>query len=846
MSSRNGAIEWKRGIRPVSIAPRAATGRRVLKLAHESSESAPAAALFVQVAVPLPLPTALTYSVPASQSVDARVGSRARVPVGKRHVVGVIIGRSTDPPDLDRVLPVEEILDQEPVLPQSLLSLATFINEYYFAPIGEVVRAMLPQKLPAWGDQKLRLTRRGAFAGHLAADEQAIVNLLFEQGALRPNALGGLSEGNWRAPLRRLQAKGFVSSESARGTGSRYRSAVELPEGDLDRQIEACGRSAKSRAVVEFLAALGRPATVLEVTRAAECGVGVVRALIKKEILRSFKQLERLSLQRHRLPEKKPASFELTAEQESAVSAVSAALGEERYACFLLQGLTSSGKTEVYLRAVDRTLELGRTAILMVPEISLVPALAAEARLRFGSDLAILHSGLSVSERAQEWERVRAGLARVVLGPRSAVLAPLSNLGLVVVDEEQDSSFKQDMTPRYHARDVALVRAKAAGAVAILASATPSLETRLNVERCKIGLLLLTRRVGGGALPRGILVDMRREEKAGRRPGELRFSVALRTELELALNAGEQVILLRNRRGYSPILLCRACGERLECDACGLPRTLHKRDRRLLCHYCGSTEPVPTSCPSCGEQALDPIGAGTERVEETFRQVFPGVAVEVLDRDASRRMGGVAAILERFSSGSTQVLVGTQMVAKGHHFPRVGLTAVLSADAYLGFPDFRAVEKTYALLTQLGGRGGRGSIPGRLVIQTYYPEHYAIQAALDHDDERFAREEMRFRRIFHYPPYTRMIQVLLRGKDRQRTVERVDAFAHRLYRHPLASETRISGPAPAPLERLKGYWRFQILVRQPSASRLRTLITESLTEKVSSDLVVDVDPQDLL
>ena len=304
--------------------------------------------------------------------------------------------------------------------------------------------------------------------------------------------------------------------------------------------------------------------------------------------------------------------------------------------------------------------------------------------------------------------------------------------------------------------------------------------------------------------------------------------------------------MLRNRRGYSPVLLCRSCGENFPCDQCGLPRTFHKRDGRLVCHYCGSPRPVPTTCASCGESALEPIGTGTERVEETFKDLFPDVTVDVLDRDAGRRIGGAAAILERFAAGNTQVLIGTQMVSKGHHFPNVSLTGVLSADSYLGFPDFRAVEKTYALLTQLGGRAGRGETPGKLVIQTYYPDHYAIRAALAHDDALFADEEMRFRRIFHYPPFTRMIQVIVRAKKRPEAERSMGELAGRIYRHPLAAETRISGPSPAPLERLQGYWRYQLLARSASAASLKRLIGDSMPEGSASHISIDVDPQDIL
>jgi primosomal protein N' (replication factor Y) len=527
-----------------------------------------------------------------------------------------------------------------------------------------------------------------------------------------------------------------------------------------------------------------------------------------------------------------------------------------RYQPFLLRGITGSGKTEVYLRAVEAVLQRGGSAILLVPEIALVPALAGSVAARFGDRLAILHSNLGSAERQQEWQRIREGAARVVLGPRSAIFAPVERLGLVVVDEEHDPAYKQEVTPRYHGRDLALVRGRAAAAPVLLVSATPSLESRYNAERGRYQPLELTRRVGGGSLPEGLLVDMRKElasRKAGgdkaveeRKPGEVLFSRLLRQEIETTLGVGAQVILLRNRRGYAPRLLCRACGEDMRCDQCGLPRTFHRREERLVCHYCGSQRPVPEVCPTCQEAALEPIGTGTERLEEDFRELFPGVPVAVLDRDTVRRKGGAAAVLERFGQGETKVLIGTQMVSKGHHFPNVALTGVMSADTYLGFPDFRAVERTYNLLTQLAGRAGRGEVPGRVVIQTFHPEHYAIRAALEHDDAAFAAEEMRFRRAFHYPPYTRMVQILVQEKKRERGEGRLRDLARALARHPLSRGFRILGPAPAPLERLRGKWRFQLLIRGESYKQLHALLRAVLPEPLPSEVTVDVDPQDLL
>ncbi len=480
-----------------------------------------------------------------------------------------------------------------------------------------------------------------------------------------------------------------------------------------------------------------------EVGAAVSCTPAVVRRLVGRGVLRQFTQVERLSLGRHilGLPEK-AGTIVLRDDQAHALGRIVEILDRREPAAFLLQGMTGSGKTEVYLRAAQEALARGRSAILLVPEIALVPALARTAERWFGGDLAILHSGLGTGERHQEWERVRRGEARVVLGPRSALFAPVADLGLVVVDEEQDSSYKQEIDPRYNARDLALVRGRDAGAVTLLVSATPSLESRFNAERGKLELLSLTQRAGAGTLPEGILVDLR-EEGVSRRPGEVHFSERLKLEITKAIAEGDQVILLRNRRGYAPMLLCRACGEDFRCPDCGLPRTYHRRDRRLVCHYCGSMIGAPARCPVCSEEALERSAPAPSGWRRTSRSCFRGWPSTF---STATRRGAPAASPPCWSAsarGEIQVLIGTQMVSKGHHFPNVALTGVLAADAYLGFPDFRAVERTYNLLTQVAGRAGRGERPGRVVIQTYHPDHYAIQAALRQDDEGFAREEMR-------------------------------------------------------------------------------------------------------
>jgi len=801
--------------------------------------------LHVDVAVPLPLAEPLTYTVPQGLESLARCGVRARVVVGRRKMVGVVVDVDVEAPQDVKIRPVESILDQEPLVSDELLSLARQTAAYYLAPIGEVLRSMIPSNLPHWGDEKLTLTNAALMLPATTPQETAVIEYLTERGSVKRSDLArDLTTPNLPATVAHLLESGRLRQLRVGQERGRFTSAIELAKGDTEELLLRCGRSKKGRQVVEHLAELSRPATMQEVCDAVECGVGVVRRLTDLGVVRRFTQVTKLELDHHRFGSEHRPPIELRPDQQQATDAVLQALDAEGYEGFLLAGMTGSGKTEVYLQVIDRLFQQGGSAIVLVPEIALVPALSGVVRGRYGGSTAILHSGLSKSERQQEWQRIRTGEARVVVGPRSAVFAPVSNLRLIVVDEEQDSSYKQDHVPRYHGRDLAILRAHGSGAVALLVSATPSLESRHNSQTGKLEYLSLTQRVGKARLPEGLLVDLRSEAPPSR-PGEIHFTDPLKEMLAETLDAGDQVILLRNRRGYSPLLLCRACGHDHRCEDCGLPRTVHLRHGRLSCHYCGAVSEVPSVCSECGEQALETIGAGTERVEERFRELFPDIPVGVLDRDTSRR-GQATAVLETFGRGDSRVLIGTQMVSKGHHFPRVALTAVLLADTYLGFPDFRAVEKTYNLLTQLAGRAGRGERPGRVVVQTYHPDHYAIRAALDHDDDRFVSEEMRFRRIFHYPPFTRMVQLLLRDSDRRRARETMERIGHSLHAHPLASEVRISGPAPAPFERLRGHWRFQMLLRHASGNRLRALLSAALPKSISGDLVVDVDPYELL
>jgi primosomal protein N' (replication factor Y) len=803
--------------------------------------------LLIEVAVPIPGSGPLTYAVPPSLRSRVLPGQRVRVRLGKRRVTGLIWALAESPPAGIEPREIESLLDLEPALPEELLELARFTSAYYLAGAGDVVAAMLPQDLPAWGDQTVELTPGGAMAALHDPGDEALRSTLLAAGRIRRGELLlTLPAIDLNERLDRWLREGWLS-DRASATRRHYSTGYRLAPGGEEELLARCGRSFAAREVVKLLAALRRQASAAELREATGASDAVLRRLAGLGVLLQFRQAERLDLERHLMrPRREDAApIQLSPQQEVALAALREALDERKFRSFLLQGVTGSGKTEVYLRAAENILARGGSAILLVPEIALVPALARAALARFAGRVAVLHSGLGTAERQQEWDRIRRGEARIVVGARSALFAPVRELALIVVDEEQDSAYKQETAPRYHGRDLALVRCRQAGAVALLVSATPSFEARHAAASGRSGSLRLADRTGSARLPEGILVDLRAEPRTPR-AGELVFSGRLLEEIAATLAAGDQVILLRNRRGYAPVLLCRACGEDFRCDDCGLPRTWHRRDARLVCHWCGSTRPVPLLCPKCGAEALEAVGSGTERVEETLRELFPGVAIDVLDRDATRRVGSAAAILERFGAGETRLLVGTQMLSKGHHFPGVALTAVLSADALLGFPDFRAVERTYALLTQLAGRAGRGERPGRVVLQTYHPEHYAIQAALRNDDAVFVEQEMRFRRVFDYPPFTRLALVLVRDSSRERGLARIQEFAERLRLFRGAHELRLTGPAPAPLERLKGEWRFHLLARCSSGNDLRAALRGALDRRADPALLVDVDPYQLL
>ncbi len=629
---------------------------------------------------------------------------------------------------------------------------------------------------------------------------------------------------------------------SARGEGDAFRLRTRvLP---VASGSDAAPRGPKQRALLEKLQRA--PDGVLQRELAADgIGADVVRRAAAAGLVRLIEEVdERDPFAGRERGWAAPARYEdgreLTTEQSDALAALIEAADARTFRPVLLHGVTGSGKTEVYLRLARHVIASGRQVLVLVPEIALTPALAGVFRAAFGEQVAVQHSGLSDGERHDQWHRIRRGAVSVVVGTRSAVFAPLTSIGLIVVDEEHDGSYKQDETPRYHGRDVAVVRAQMARALVVLASATPSLETAANAEAGRYGLVRMNRRVLDRPLADVRLVDMRREIAAT--GAETALSRPLIEAIEHRLASGEQSLVLLNRRGFATVVFCRACGATLECPHCSVTLTYHRAARRVRCHYCNYAVHVPRVCGECGDQYLEHAGVGTERLEAELRERFPSARIARVDRDTIRRRGAITRVLAAVARGDVDILVGTQMIAKGHDFPAVTLVGVVAADVGLGLPDFRAAERTFQLLTQVVGRAGRGETAGEAIIQTLYPEHYSVQAAAAQDYATFYAREMEFRRAMIYPPVVAMVNVVVRDRELDAAMAAAAELAARI--RPRAPGVRILGPAPAAIARLRDEYRVQIFLKGRQRRVMREAIAAALGERpdLRRRVTVDVDP----
>jgi primosomal protein N' (replication factor Y) len=801
---------------------------------------------FAEVAVPVAVHGTFTYAIPPELRDAVRLGSRVEVPFGAKRNTGFVVALSDAGPEGSKIKPIRAVLDDdEPALLPEIIELCRWAAEYYIAPLGEMLRVALPANMSARGRRELVLVGDESMISAAFTSEQILdADLpLIEELRRRPLPFATALEASSRSSIERLRDAGLITigDRVTDAKGVRYDRFVIL-------ETVPAGLTAKQQQAVDLLSSRGVEMSVRAMENAG-VSAAVLSALAKKNIVRIERRARRHTLDAF-LAGLDPASvgeIRHSLEQTAAIETIRKSLGT--FAPFLLEGVTGSGKTEVYIELMRDAVRRGEQALLLVPEIALTPVFASRLKERFGERIAILHSSLSASERFDQWWRARRGEVDVAIGPRSALFTPFQRLGLLVVDEEGDAAYKQDETPRYNARDLAVVRAQFRNIPVVLGSATPSLESRENAARGKYTLLRMTSRVEARPLPEADVIDIRKERAEKEDKGFVIFSHPLKEQLKETFAAGEQAIILINRRGYAPYLLCRECGHEFRCRDCSVTLTVHRRAGMLICHYCGLRKPIPALCPLCNGEVLQPIGFGTEKVEERFRRDFPEITVDVLDRDSTRKKGELVRILDRFHRRETQALIGTQMLSKGHHFPSVTLTAVLNADSILGYPDFRSAEKTFYLLTQVAGRSGRGELRGKVLIQTAFPTHYAIQHALRHDYESFYKAEIEFRKMFHYPPVTSMIAILFRG-EKLSDVDHAALDAGRRLEEAIRplTGTRIQGPAPAPMSRIKGVYRYQILLRSPHRTALRKAVESVMLGKKwkGVEVAVDVDPINIL
>jgi primosomal protein N' (replication factor Y) len=809
------------------------------------------AASYCEVALPVPLRSVFTYAIPPLLAASVQVGSRVVVPFRNRTLVGVILALTERVPEIKNIKEILELLDAIPALTPRLVELGRWLGDYYLAPPGEVFRAILPPLVEMSRRHELCLTvagrqRLGELASREAPSEPESAERAILQSfaaadrPLRAAASRKLPGGE--ATIERLLRRGWLATQqTARHRKERVQKIIAW-----NAEAAAEPPSPAEARLRELLTATRGPLPLTLALKQAHVSRAVIARLAKQGRLKTWDEPLAADEDLWEADFTPPANV-LNAEQQSAASEIEKWLAAGQFTVGLLCGVTGSGKTEVYLKAMEAALARGRTALVLVPEIALTLWMGRLVRARFGDAVAVLHSGLPEVERAREWWRARRGEAKVVVGTRSAVFAPLETLGLVIVDEEQEASYKQEETPRYHGRDTAIVRAKLEGAVALLGSATPSLESFHHARAGKYRLLELATRVENRPLAAVEIVDLRENFRQAHRA--LPISGRLCAAVAERLAQGTQALVLINRRGYSWFVLCRSCGAAPQCENCSISLTHHKKRDRLVCHYCGYSCRVPKTCAKCGSEHLYFVGEGAERIEEYLREQFPQARIGRLDRDTVRSKREYQQVLGAFAQGQLDILVGTQMVAKGHDFQRVTLVGVVSTDRALALPDFRAAERTFQLLTQVAGRAGRGALPGEVLVETYHPEHYAIQYAARQDYPSFFEQELRFRRLLHYPPFTALANVLVRSTKLERAIRWSRALAE-FFMPREAQGIKVLGPAAAPLARLKREYRFQFLLKSQQRSRLTRTLADCLNfcakkEIPDGAVIVDVDPVNL-
>ncbi len=823
----------------------------------------------VEICVPLPLEHPLTYLWPERLGGLPRVGQRVLVPLGRRNIAGYVVGH--DPAAETKAggqagLVLKEILeklDEEPLFGPRELSLYQWISRYYFSPLGEVLRTALPSSFHLRSYEALRILPLGLWAlkneTFLTRQEQAILQNLRRSGKTPFKTLRNSTPGFSMRWVRSLERKGFAEfCQTFRGKQKPVEAQdsfiwfpPELDEAAADDLIGLL--DPKEASLCRHLLRRG-PCLRSELEQSHPEAARRLSSLLEQGFLKAGSS-PLGALAQHRFPASAEPKLNLTREQAEAVRQILGRRAKPAFGAFLLHGVTGSGKTEVYLRVIEHVLQTGRDALVLVPEIGLTPQTVARFASRFRTPLAVLHSGLAESERLDFWWKIRRGQIKIAIGSRSAVFAPFQNLGVIVVDEEHDPSYKQQDRVRYNGRDLALVRGKLEQALVILGSATPSLESYYNALTGKSVLVELRERVEKRPPPEIRLVDLK-DPAVRRTPGSA-LSLPLERALERTLAEGRKSLLFLNRRGYAQTLVCRECGHLFRCPRCSVTLTYHLDRRALSCHYCDFEQRTPDRCPRCETGRIRPLGHGTEKIEEEVQRLFPEARISRMDRDSTRRKGSQAEILRKFRSEELDILVGTQMIAKGHDIPEVTLVGVVLADVSLDLPDFRASERTFQLLLQVAGRAGRGPWPGQVLVQTRHPDHFCLKALLAQDYRLFFEQELSFRKALSYPPFCRMVNIRVSGPDEETTREaaaQVGSLARSMLpEHPRASHpVEILGPSLAPLSRLRGRFRYQLFLKSADVRSLIEFTRELLCRARplfparNVGLEVDVDPVQVL
>ncbi len=797
--------------------------------------------VYAEVVIALPVEKTFHYAIPAHLRPFCEIGKRVLVPLGRRRVTGYLLGVSSClPPDIKDVdiKEIIDVLDTAHLFDEKMLRFFRWIAEYYLAPLGEVIKTALPPGINWESYHHVSLTEEGQKTAAASPKNSSYAKVLQIIDPKKGTPLKKLLKNYpHRSLFFSLQKKGLICLEAKIRKGKTKVKKVTFVHSLTSPHLTKNLKPMEVK-ILSFLNGKGE-VPLRELQKRFRGASSVINGLTEKGMV-TKREKEIYREPTMETVEREEGIFSMTPEQQEALKQIEKALEENTFCPFLLHGVTGSGKTEVYLQAVQKALSLGKSALILVPEISLTPQLLGRFRRRLSTKMALLHSGLSPAERYDQWRMVSRGEVKVVIGARSAIFAPCKDLGLIIVDEEHETSYKQEEGVRYNARDLALVRAKRQEAVVILGSATPSLESFYNVQRGKLRPLHLSRRVAGGTLPKVEIVDLKGEKHAI-------ISSTLKDALAENLENGGQSLLFLNRRGFSSSVICADCGSPFKCERCSVTLTFHATRRVLLCHYCGHHLAAPPICPHCGGSKHRLLGFGTEKVEEEVRKLFPHAEIARMDSDVMTRRGAYGEVLQALERKEIDILVGTQMIVKGHDFPQITLVGIIVADITLNLPDLRAAERGFQLLSQAAGRAGRGKRPGKVIIQTFLPDHYAIQRAKEHDFLGFYQEEITLRKSLRYPPITRMVNIRvssLKPHDAEAGIYRLAKKGEALLKNH-SGKVEMLGPSPAPLVQIKGRYRWQLLIKGERVAYLQRIV-RSLTEEGKKlkgvRVEVDVDP----